>query len=120
VSPNVRHLTTEEQWEQFHEARRARGMCAACGRPLGPDEPVYIEMLTGNGRTVKGPVGAECTSEELLDDTHGREPERCVGCSRPMHYRVAHARRQQAVCSVRCRSRSVAARHRQAARSREA
>jgi hypothetical protein len=120
VSDQARYLETEEQRERFHEARRSGGLCAACGRPFDDGEPVYIEVFTGYDRPVKGPVGTECASEEFLDNTRGRDPERCIWCSRPMHYRVAHARRQQAVCSRRCRSRVVAAKHRQAARSREA
>jgi hypothetical protein len=119
VSDKARYLETEEQRERFHEARRSGGLCAACGRPLGPDEPVYIEVFTGYGRTVKGPVGTECASDKFLDDTHGCDPERCVGCGRSMYYRVAHARRQQAVCSVRCRGRSVASRRRLAEQTRE-
>jgi hypothetical protein len=118
MTPHVRHLTTEGQRERFHEARRAGGMCAACGRTLRSDEVVYVEPFTlgpadGWATGAYGPVGQECAAPEFVMQTVDREPERCVGCSRPMYYRVAHARRQQAVCSRRCRGQSVAARHRQ-------
>ena len=120
MNGQARRLETEEQRERFHQARRVGGMCAACGRSLGPGEPVYIEGFTDYGGIVKGPVGAECAAEGFLADTRDQEPEQCVGCNRPMHYRVTDARRKQAVCSVRCRGRAAVARHRQAARSREA
>ena len=114
MNGQARRLETEEQRERFHQARRQGGMCGACGRVLDDGELIYVEEFIDHGGIVRGPVGAECVSEEFLYDTKGREPELCVGCSRPMHYRVTHARRQQAVCSMRCRRRAVAAKRRPA------
>jgi hypothetical protein len=105
VSPVVRSLTTEEDRERFHAARRIGGLCAACGRALAPDEPVYVERFATGMSYVHGPVGVECASSELLERTRGWEPERCVGCGRAMYYRAVGPRRVRAICSRRCVSR---------------
>ena len=106
MSPHVRHLTTEEERERFHEARRRGGLCAACGRTLGTEEPVYVEPFTigpEGGRTTRayGSVGAECASPEQVRYAGSAEPERCAGCGRGVHYRATHPRRRQALCSRR-------------------
>ena len=112
----VRRLGTDEQVERFYRARRRGGGCAACGRSLGENEPVYIERfhdVRGRWNTrATGPVGAECASAGLLQDTTDREAERCVGCGRHMYYGVESARRKRALCSQACRH--LAAKRRQA------
>jgi hypothetical protein len=119
VSDEVRRLTTDEQRERFHRARRTGGLCAACGRSLGDDETVFVEPLLigpadGPATRSYGAVGIECASSELRYDVQGREPERCAGCGRGVYYRVASARRQWVSCSRRCANRAGVARHREA------
>jgi len=107
----LRRLGTEEQVERFYRARRQGGMCAACGRALADDEAVYIERFTdARGRWTNraiGPMGAECASTQLRQDTTNREPERCAGCLRPMYYGVESTLRRRALCSQACRHRAV-------------
>ena len=106
-----RGVTTDEQRAWLSAARRCGGRCAACGRPLAADEPVYVErfMLT-RMVPVEAPIGAECASSGLLAETGGRDPERCAGCCRPIYYRAVRWNRRLALCSRRCRYRYVAAR----------
>ena len=40
-----RQVTTAEGRERFNAARTDGGLCAACGRALGDDEPVYIGQV---------------------------------------------------------------------------
>ena len=108
MSDEVRRLMTEEQRERLYLARRRGGMCAACGRALGADETVYIEQFEGPGSWVTAPVGIECASPELLEQTKGQQPERCAGCGRGVYYRMASSRRQQTLCSRYCVTRAVA------------
>ena len=119
MSDDRRRLVTHEQWEQFHEARKNGGRCAACGRPLDDGETVYVEQLVidiprppgqyvGARRGVaQAPVGAECASPELLARTDGCEPERCAGCGRPMYYAARKATRTRAACSRLCQGRGT-------------
>jgi len=97
VSDRRRRLTTEGQVERLHQARWYGELCAACGRELRDDEPVYIERLEGvRGRWIcqaKAPVGVECISDELRDAAGRCEPEFCAGCERPVYYRVPSTRR---------------------------
>jgi hypothetical protein len=103
VDDAVRHVTTDEQREWLYAARQRGGRCAGCGRTLAVDDVVYVEpfLIEGAAR-VPGAVGPECASPAALRDTQGREPERCDGCGRPMHYLVTSRRRQRAICSRRC------------------
>jgi hypothetical protein len=115
MSDEAGRVTTEEQRDRFHRARREGSLCAACGRVLADDEPVYVELFafgTEGGRATRayGPVGVECASAELRYDAQRCEPERCAGCGRPMHYREANVRRRRAVCSRRCAGRADHAR----------
>jgi hypothetical protein len=122
VSDDPRRLVTREQWERLHVARNHGGLGAACGRTLADGETVYVERLVvdiprppdqqaGGYRTyVKAPVGVECASPALLARVDGCEPERCVGCTRPMYYAAKNANLTRAVCSRRCRSRDDMAR----------
>jgi hypothetical protein len=109
VSYHPRHLTTEEERERFHQARRAGGMCAACGRALEDGEAVYVEPFTigpaDAGTRAYGPVGAECAAPLQVRYAETLESEKCAGCDRPMYYRETTRRHQQAVCSRRCRAR---------------
>jgi hypothetical protein len=106
MSDEARHITTAEQRTWLYAARERGGLCAACGRPLGDDEPVYVERFILNGKDlVPGPVGAECALPQSLRDAIGQDPERCIGCERPMYYRVSGQSRQRAVCSKRCANR---------------
>jgi len=56
---------------------------------------------------VTAPVGIECASDELRAIAVDREPERCVGCERPVYYRVESTRRGRALCSRLCRNRAA-------------
>jgi hypothetical protein len=113
-------LTTEEQRERFHLARKRGGRCGACGRPLDPDEAVYIERfevgpLIGRRVSATAPVGAECASRGFLEEMEGQNPERCAGCGRGVYYRTASSRRRQALCSRDCGTRAQAAKRQQGA-----
>ena len=85
-------------------------MCAACGRVLAADEPVWRERLASRrgwsayfSETHRWAfVGRECAAPETLEESEGREPDACAGCGRGMHYPVAQNRRAT-VCSTRCR-----------------
>ena len=114
MSDDPRRLTTQEAVDRLHQARRRGGECAACGKALGPEEPVYREPVTvdidrsalGLGRytaAFEASIGAECASPEFVEEARERPPERCVGCGRPMHYAASKATRTRAVCSRRCR-----------------
>src|SRR5215217_6115541 len=87
VTAAPRCVTTDEQRAWLSAARRCGERCAACGRPLAADEPVYVEhfMLTLMV-PVEASIGAECASSGLLAETGGRDPERCAGCCRPIYY----------------------------------
>jgi hypothetical protein len=111
-------VTTEEQRERLHAARRSGRLCAACGRQIGEGETVYIEQfmipeqLTISGRrtsAARAPVGVECASPELRQETEGMEPERCAGCGRPVYYRLHRQARHQALSSRACLNRASAA-----------
>ena len=111
MSDDLRRLETEEQVERFYRARRRGGACAACGRKLEGDEPVYVEPFEDvrrqrGGFWAQAAVGSECASGELLHDAATRGPEHCAGCERPMYYGRADARRRRALCSQNCRSRA--------------
>jgi len=111
VNDEVRRLRTEEQAERFYLARRRGGACAACGRELEHDEPIYVERFEDvRGQwphRVRGPVGIECASDELRNDAMSRDPERCVGCRRPMYFGVESVRRRRTTCSQPCRNRAI-------------
>jgi hypothetical protein len=120
VSNEQLRLTTEEERERLHAARRQGGLCAACGRELGAGETVYRERIAividrsvGVGMShystvAQAPVGVECASPELLRHVEGTEPERCAGCGRGVYYRSRSSTRRQAICSKLCNSRAVA------------
>jgi hypothetical protein len=109
MSDDLRRLTTEEQREQIHGARRRGGVCAACGRALSADEPVYIERFAVRGSWMTAPVGVECASPELLQQVAGQEPEHCAGCGRGVYYRSTRSIRHQALCCRACGARVQAA-----------
>jgi hypothetical protein len=127
VSDERLRIMTDEQRARLHAARRWGTVCAACGRPLGGGETVYLERfqfgmrrLHGSGAMIRmsavsAPVGSECASPEFLEQTAGTEPERCAGCARGVYYRRQRSTRRRALCSRRCSSRAAFAR--QAARA---
>jgi hypothetical protein len=83
MSPHVRHLTTEEERERFHLARRCGGMCAAGGRPLEDGGTVYVEPLVlgrvdGPVPRAAGAVGTECVAPERVREAAGEASERCA------------------------------------------
>ena len=120
---DARRVATAEQRERFNAARTAGGLCAACGRSLGDDEPVYIEqmMVDLNSLAAPGgrwsrnvvrrdaPLGRECASPAFVARTAGRTPEACAGCGRPMYYAKDRTARRRAICSRDCRNRADAA-----------
>jgi predicted RNA-binding Zn-ribbon protein involved in translation (DUF1610 family) len=118
MKDDVRRLVTEEGRERLRIAKRQGNLCAACGRTLDADEPAYVEQFTfdkGNLRdrralaqaaSVQAPVGIECASPELLQQTEGQTPEPCAACGRGVFYRVSNSRRQRILCSLRCASRA--------------
>jgi hypothetical protein len=114
VSDAVHRLTTEEQRERFHVARRGGGLCAACGRTLGAVETVYVERFAVGTAYSYAPVGVECASAGLLERVQGQEPERCAGCGRGIHYWRVDRLRRRVSCSKRCSRRAAEIEHRTA------
>lgn len=118
MSTRVRWLVTEDERARLHMAKRRGDVCADCGRRLGDGETVWIERFSigTQWRARRGvpsymtctwaPVGLECTSSELLQQTKERDPETCLGCGRRMHYRSMRPNRQRALCSTRCVNRA--------------
>jgi hypothetical protein len=114
-------VTTEEDRERLHAARRTGRLCAACGRTLGDGETAYLERFLVGARALSGsqvvtyasdvyaPVGAECASSAFLEQTAGTEPERCAGCGRGVYYRSIRPTRRQALCSKRCAAHAATA-----------
>src|SRR5947208_15946236 len=96
-----RQVTTDEERERFAVAGERGGMCAACGKTLGADEPVYIALvlvqrkpLSAAGtwwsdRLVKrdAPLGRECVSPTLLAQLEERATDPFAACRRPEYYR---------------------------------
>ena len=121
VGVSERWARTDEQIGLMHTARNRGGICAWCGRDVDDGETVYVERFTIGAKrpswhggvnyraTAHAPVGAECASPELLEQTAGRSPEPCAGCGRGVFYRQSRPLRQQALCSRRCAGRAVAA-----------
>ncbi len=105
-----RVVSNDEREAAIFEAKREGGICAACGRALSDDEPVWRQRLAS--RAGWGPhfrpahrwalVGRECATPEILEADAGQDPVACLGCGRAMHYLPAHGRRAT-VCSHRCR-----------------
>jgi len=53
------------------------------------------------------PVGRECAAPDHVERARDETPEPCAGCGRGVVYRTEHdRRRQQAICSTRCRYRA--------------
>ena len=120
MSDGPLRLTTDEQRAWFYAAQDRGGVCAACGRALAEGEPVYIERVLVDRKPLAAPgvrwsarpayrdapLGAECASPGFLARARGWEPERCVGCGRPVYYAVAREGRRRATCSHRCAPRA--------------
>ena len=100
----------EEPEAVIMKAQKEGGICAACGRVLSTDEPVWQRRLDVRrdwgsyfSETHRWAfVGRECAAPDALEESEGREPVACEGCGRGMHYAVAR-RRRATVCSSRCR-----------------
>jgi len=105
-----RRPTDDERDATIIEAQREGGICAACGRVLSADEPVWRERLASRRgwsayfrpASRRALVGRECAAPDALQESEGRAPVACEGCGRGMHYPVARSRRAT-VCSERCR-----------------
>ena len=120
MSDQLRRVATAEERERFNAAREHGGLCAACGRSLAPDEPVYIDQVVVDRNALAppgarwgvrlvprdAPLGVECVPAELLVRLEGRTPERCAGCGRPVYYAKDRAQRRRATCSDACRNRA--------------
>ena len=94
----------------LHAARRDGGLCAVCGRALGPDEPVWWASFALHGPYARrarrwGPVGKECAPPDLVRETEAEGPEACLGCGRGVYYGSTSHPRDRALCSGRCRDR---------------
>ena len=100
----------EEPDAVIMKAQKEGGICAACGRELSADEPVWRRRMAsrlGWGSHFRPAsrwafVGRECAAPEVVRESEGGEPAACGGCGRGMHYPVARNRRAT-VCSARCR-----------------
>jgi len=102
----------EEREAAIFEAKKEGGICAACGRVLAADEPVWRERLASRAAWSSyfglahrwALVGRECATPEILEANEGQEPVACLGCGRGIHYAGALASRRSTVCSRRCRA----------------
>ncbi len=91
------------------EAQREGGICAACGRVLSDDEPVWRLRVASRlgwsshfrpaSRWVF--VGWECATPEALEASDGVAPSPCGGCGRGLHVAVGPGR-GATTCSTRC------------------
>ncbi len=112
MSDERRRPTEEEPDAIIIEAQREGGICAACGRVLAADEPVWRERMASRAAwssyfgTARrwALVGRECATPEILEANEGQEPVACLGCGRGIHYAGALASRRSTVCSGRCRA----------------
>ena len=114
MSVPERWARTEQQVALMHGARENGGLCAWCGRALGNEETVYVErFLVGDARPGQrnrgahhsvawAPVGAECASRDLLEQSSGREPDRCSACGRGVVEHTRRAVQKDTSCSRRC------------------
>jgi hypothetical protein len=118
-----RWLITDGARERLHRARRTGELCAACGKPLGAGDPVFLErfqyrmtrldgsIVFGSRGRAQGPVCTGCASPEILGRSLSEQPERCDGCGRPVYYPGRRRTRRRALCSRRCAGRAnIAAR----------
>jgi hypothetical protein len=120
MSDGLHRVSTTEERDRFNAARSRGGLCAACGRTLGEDEPVYIGSVLLDRAAFGGPgvrwerdavprdapLGVECASPSFLARMERREPERCQYCDRPVYYAKDRPGRQRASCSTRCKTRA--------------
>ena len=95
---------------RLHAARMSGGLCAGCGRVLGPDEPVWwapFALIGAYGRPSRrwGPVGKECAPPDLVREMEAEGPEACLGCGRGIYYGSTSHPRDRVFCSRRCRYR---------------
>ena len=111
MSDERRRPTEEERDATIFAAKKEGGICAACGRVLSADEPVWqrrLEVRRDWGSYFSEThrwafVGRECAAPDALEESDGREPIACEGCGRGMHYPVAR-RLRATVCSHRCQA----------------
>jgi hypothetical protein len=109
-------IETDQARERFAAANYRGELCAACGRSLGAEEPVYIARVLVQRKPLAAggpmwsellvlrdaPLGRECVSPTLLARMEERAPDPCVGCGRPVYYELHRAGRLRAACSKRC------------------
>jgi hypothetical protein len=107
-------LTTQAHHDRLRRAQVSGRLCAACGRDISDRETVYIELFKDERTFIRraavwAPVGIECASTELLEQTQDQEPVRCAWCGRGVYYRLLNPRRHRAVCSRVCGTKASAA-----------
>jgi hypothetical protein len=114
MSVAERWARTAEQIDLMQAARFDGGVCSWCGRRLGEHETAYVErFLVGDRRAGQrnngkhhalawAPVGAECASPSLLEETEGQAPEACAGCGRGVFRRPTRAAQKRITCSRYC------------------
>jgi hypothetical protein len=110
-----RWAKAEQQIQLMYAARQWAGTCGWCGREIEDDESVYIEEFRvglkratslrppSHRSLARAPVGIECASPTLLQESEGRNPDPCAGCGRGVFYRSTSRARQYARCSRLCK-----------------
>jgi hypothetical protein len=111
MSGDARRVLGQADVARLFAARSMGGTCAACGRALAGDEPIWMERLdiVDAGRRVgsyRAPVGRECASPELVRES---ETAACLSCGRGIHYGPTPRPRDLVLCSKRCCGRYVPA-----------
>ena len=101
----------EEREAPIFEPKKEGGICAACGRVLSADEPVWRRRMASRlgwgshfSQTYRWVfVGRECAPPEAVEASDGATPVACGGCGRGLHVAVAPGRGATA-CSTRCQA----------------
>ena len=109
MSDKRRVPAREEPDAAILKAQREGGICAACGRVLSDDEPVWrlrVATRLGWGSHFRPAsrwafVGRECAAPEAVEASEGRAPVACAGCGRGLHVAVGPGR-GATTCSTRC------------------
>ena len=106
-----RRLLSDEAWARIVEAKRDGGICAACGRVLSDDEPVWRLRVASRlgwsshfSQTYRWVfVGRECATPETVEASDGGTPVPCGRCGRGLHVAVGPGR-GTTTCSIRCQT----------------
>ncbi len=111
MSGGRRVANAEEPDAAILKAQKDGGICAACGRELSADEPVWRRRVASRlgwsshfseaYRWVF--VGRECAAPEAVEASEGATPVACAGCGRGLHVAVGPGRGVTA-CSTRCKT----------------